>query len=604
MTPGAWRPTSRAAAALIATVALVLGCCVAASSAASEPGSRGPRTYVVNTTADTVDADVGAGACSDSHQKCSLRAAIMQANFHAGVDIIKIPAGRFTLKRAGDDDQDVLGDLDVTDSVKLEGAGPTKTIIDGNGAVTQDRVLQVFPTATDTTITGLTLRGGLRTATFDEGGGLLWQGGSSGHLTLRHVTVSHNSSYDDGGLALDYDASSGDAGRVTVDHVTVQHNKATAAVGGLGVTLGSSATFAMRHSVISANKAYEGAGLYLSTAFGATPSSITVDSTEIVGNHGGLSGAIENHAGTDAVPVVVENSYLHDNVADIYGGGIGNYGVLHVDGSTLEGNTAAMNGGGVYDYEGGLATLTNTTLSANSATDTGGGAYVEFFIHGLAEVRFVNSTLDRNTAATGGGMYISSGAKGGFSNTLIARGTTGANCVGNLGGQTSLSDDNSCGFGGGADNADLKLGPIGWHGGATRTLVPRGGSPAVDTGTVAGEPVIDQRGVARPMGGGLDIGAVEVCPQQPSAPHALKVTRLPKSTRLKLGWKEAGCFETYSVVLRAKSTKGHVVEHVKHLRTPGLSTKKLVKGHTYYWRVTAVGDRGNGVSTWHHITVR
>ena len=391
---------------------------------------------------------------------------------------------------------------------------------------------------------------------------------------------------------------------VTVDHVTVQHNKATAAVGGLGVTLGNFATFAMRHSVIRANKAYEGAGLYLSTSSGAIPLSITVDSTEIVGNHASLSGAIENRAGTDAVPVVVENSYLHDNVADIYGGGIGNYGVLHVDGSTLEGNTAAMNGGGVYDYEGGLATLTNTTLSANSATDTGGGAYVEFFIHGLADVRFVNSTLDHNTAATGGGMYISPGAMGGFSNTLIAKGTTGANCVGNLGGQTSLSDDGSCGFGGGADNADLKLGPIGLHGGPTRTLVPKAGSPALDAGTVLGEPVVDQRGITRPMGTGLDVGSVEVCPQAPAGPTGLKAARMGKSKRLRFTWKEADCFQTYSVVLRAKSMKGHVVEHVKHLSTSRLTTKKLVKGHTYYWRVTAVGDRGNGVSNWHHITVR
>ena len=38
-------------------------------------------TFTVNTTSDTVDADVGVPACIDANGKCSLRAAIMQANW-------------------------------------------------------------------------------------------------------------------------------------------------------------------------------------------------------------------------------------------------------------------------------------------------------------------------------------------------------------------------------------------------------------------------------------------------------------------------------------------------------------------------------------------
>ena len=125
----------------------------------------------------------------------------------------------------------------------------------------------------------------------------------------------------------------------------------------------------------------------------------------------------------------------------------------------------------------------------------------------------------------------------------------------------------------------------------------------MDTGTVSGSSLIDQRGVTRPMGSGLDIGAVEVCPLKPAAPHALKVKRVPHSTRLKLSWKETGCFETYSVVLRKESKTGAVAQSAKHLITRSLQTKKLVKGHTYYWRVTTVGDRGNTASAWHHVTV-
>ena len=38
------------------------------------------------------------------------------------------------------------------------------------------------------------------------------------------------------------------------------------------------------------------------------------------------------------------------------------------------------------------------------------------------------------------------------------------------------------------------------------------GSPAVDAGTLLGAPASDQRGVARPQGAGVDIGAYELRP--------------------------------------------------------------------------------------------
>jgi CSLREA domain-containing protein len=41
-------------------------------------------TYLVNSTADTVDADVTNAVCADAGGHCTLRAAIMQANFATG----------------------------------------------------------------------------------------------------------------------------------------------------------------------------------------------------------------------------------------------------------------------------------------------------------------------------------------------------------------------------------------------------------------------------------------------------------------------------------------------------------------------------------------
>src|SRR5512135_2845852 len=99
-------------------------------------------TYVVNSTADTVDADVGADpACADASGHCTLRAAILQANFASGWDTITLPAGVYALTRPGADDAAQVGDLDIVDDLTIQGAGSGVTIIDGNGAVTGDRVM-------------------------------------------------------------------------------------------------------------------------------------------------------------------------------------------------------------------------------------------------------------------------------------------------------------------------------------------------------------------------------------------------------------------------------------------------------------------------------
>ena len=133
---------------------------------------RAGNVYTVNSTADLPDADLGDGVCAASNGACTLRASIMQANFTAGADVITLPAGTYLLTRSGDDDQGVLGDLDVTDGLTISGAGAASTIVDGNGAVTGDRVFQIFASALDTTLSGITIRGGKRSGAFDEGGGL------------------------------------------------------------------------------------------------------------------------------------------------------------------------------------------------------------------------------------------------------------------------------------------------------------------------------------------------------------------------------------------------------------------------------------------------
>lgn len=588
---------------------VVLGLAVVAALVATGPGA-GPdlalaavRTYTVNTTADTPDADVGTAKCADRAGHCSLRAAIMQANFHAGPDVIVIPSGTFKLTRKGDEDGAILGDLDITDGLTLKGAGSTRTIIDGNGGVTGDRVIQVVNTAGNVTISRLTIRNGKRTGTFDEGGGLLWSGGAVGTFALSDVVVEKNTAPYGAGVFLAY----GTLGNsVDLNHVVIRSNTASSAAGGLGVVLDATATsFVLRNSHVYGNTAFQGGGVYLQGDVPPTKVQIAIASTEINANHAQLDGGIEIHAGTTADPFTMDNDYIHGNSAGVYGGGVGSYRYLVVTASTVSSNIAAQRGGGVYAYAGSTTYLIDATVSSNTTAGSGGGVYEEKFIASIAAVVARYSTFGGNTAALGGAFYLDAGTTAVLTNTLIAKGVSGASCSQALGGTSNLSDDMSCGFGGG-DGVALDLSALGLHGGRTPTQVPLSGSAAVDAGSAGGAPATDQRGLSRPQGSAVDVGAVEVCQSKPAAPALLKpANRISTSHRhINLDWSTVPCVQGYNVVIRRGSPTGIVVQSITGLQASALVTINLRRGHTYYWRVTAVGDRGSTTSAWRRFHVK
>ena len=529
-------------------------------------------TYVVDSTADTVDADVGADpACADASGHCTLRAAILQANFASGWDTITLPAGVYVLTRSGVDDATQVGDLDIVDDLTIQGAGSSVTIIDGNGAATGDRVFQILSSAKNVTLSGLAIRNGKRVATFDEGGGLYWEGSGS-HLSLNGVIFEGNTGYYGGGLYLNY-STQGDV--VDLDHVVVHANTATAAAGGLGVNFDDFATFDLLNSQVYSNTAYEGGGVY----FQGTPSfgllSIRIDTSDIYSNTASLSGGIENRSGNATVPVMLMNSHLYDNHANFYGGAIGNYGTLVISNTTMSANSASITGtnaantrgGGLYNYEGGQIDLEQSTLSGNSAA-SGGGIYSELFIHNGAALTLTNSTLSNNTASRDGGGLYAMGGQIKFLNATLADnavavppGTSYAGLGGGVyltgsaivttqntllasnthryGINSPVSDDcytyfftlRSLGFNliqtlanctlsgttfGNITGQDPQLGPLQNNGGATLTRAPATSSPAIDHGDSATCPSIDQRGFRRPLDGNhdgtatCDIGAVEI----------------------------------------------------------------------------------------------
>jgi uncharacterized repeat protein (TIGR01451 family)/CSLREA domain-containing protein len=525
-------------------------------------------TYTVNTSADTPDADVGDGLCADASGHCSLRAAIMQANFVTGVDTITLPAGVFLLTRPGDDDAAVLGDLDITDDLTIQGAGSRATIVDGNGAVTGDRVFQVLASAKNTLFSGLTIRNGKKTTnTFDEGGGLYWDGGGS-QLRFTDVVIEDNAANYGGGLYLNYSTS---VDTVDFDQVIIHANKAAqGAGGGMGANFSDFATFILLAGQIYSNTAYEGGGLFFQGKPQFGLSSVRIVDSSIYSNTASLSGGMENFSGDPDTPVVIRDSQIYKNHALFYGGAIGNYGTLEILTTNLEANSAGLRGGGLYGFEGGQASFINSIFKDNSA-QMGGGIFSDLFINNKARLTLTNSTLSGNAASfNGGGIY----AKGGhlqLANTTVAGNYVhvpmGIFYAGMGGGiyitataevtaQNSILADNtrrihldlpvpddclavvaslqSLGYNliGTADNClitgtplgnitgqDPRLGPLQFNGGRTQTRQPLPGSPAIDAGQTPAcldannLPLTgDQRGYPRPFGGRCDIGAVEAQP--------------------------------------------------------------------------------------------
>src|SRR4051794_30825064 len=91
---------------------LALGCCALLSMLAARP-ARVDTVFTVNTTRDDVDANPGDGVCRTIKGDCTLRAAIQEANALPGTDTILLPAGTFTLTRAGaGENAAATGDLD------------------------------------------------------------------------------------------------------------------------------------------------------------------------------------------------------------------------------------------------------------------------------------------------------------------------------------------------------------------------------------------------------------------------------------------------------------------------------------------------------------
>jgi predicted outer membrane repeat protein len=210
------------------------------------------------------------------------------------------------------------------------------------------------------------------------------------------------------------------------------------------------------------------------------------------------------------------NVTFSDNFAQSGGGGLATYrGSPTLTGVTFSGNRAGGNGGGIR-FDGYQLKLTNVTFVGNSTEQQGGAVSFEDGSYGT----LTNVTMSGNSAwVSGGGFYNNDDSDEiGVSvrNAILWDNTPDQFAQGK--GKLEILDSvvkNGCptadGFAVTCTNvltADPKIGQLADNGGATPTVALLAGSSAINAGVDYGV-TTDQRGVARPQGAGVDIGAFE-----------------------------------------------------------------------------------------------
>jgi YVTN family beta-propeller protein len=415
--------------------------------------------------------------------------------------------------------------LTIGKQVILIGAGVGQTILDGQKSGT------VLTLNSAVSLSGVSVQNGAGTGV---GGGILLQPGSS--LNLTNVAVTGSTATDGGGIYA------GNGTTLTVTNSTISGNSASSGSGGGIISYGA---LVVNGSTISGNTAPTGGGI---ASYGTMKvSNSTIDGNTASASAGGISAAgtsssidsstLSNNSATASTAsgggilvqtsLSLSNSTVSSNTAGGTGGGIGTSGTITVDSSNISGNTAqGTGGGGISIPSGGTATVINSTISGNTApAGVGGGIYSVGTLVALSSTLAVNaaaittidsSTVARNSASTGSGIYNTSGIQ--IRNTIVSQNT----CVGvgltdagyNLEYQGGGSP--TCGFTNHAVNGDpLLAANLASNGGPTQTLALLTGSPAIVNGTcttIAGSTnSVDQRGLPRPGTAGepCDIGAFE-----------------------------------------------------------------------------------------------
>ena len=283
--------------------------------------------------------------------------------------------------------------------------------------------------------------------------------GGSTTVTISGLTITGGVANDSSGGGI----FNGQESNLTLDRVAVTGNTVKFASGG-GVFNAGSLT--ILDSSVSDNTADQGAAANVFSSGGV----LTIDRSELINGQVPNS----NYALTDVYLIIADNS------------------TTRIANSTI-GGTRIRNGTADFlnvTEANATITITPSPEPPQITTSTAAGLQVS----GTAVVQAKNSIFWNNYIIGAGQIYVRDVGVEGQASFTASNSLTGV-------------------VNGGLSGPDPLLGTFGFNGGPTRTILLQPGSPAAGGGSTAGQlaPLtVDQRGLTRPAGGPVDIGAFQV----------------------------------------------------------------------------------------------
>jgi len=506
-----------------------------------------------------------------SNGNCSLREAILAANTNqavdrcpagANLDTINLPAGIYNFKIGGiDEDLGRTGDLDLGTNIKIVGEGIDTTIIDGQEL---DRLLHITAAEATVWISDLTLRNGNLHGywidgpqKFNPGGGIY----NLGMLTLTSVRVYSNEinsgpvdtegGYSDGGGIYN-------SGTLIATDTRIDHNE-TDLEGG-GVT--SPGKIIFTRVILEGNQGYYSSGLMLGDATGniirdsrisnnhviemqfagesairlSGDGELLVERTSITGNGGCAIHSdgtltlrqviVAHNMGFEDPPTMrlngvtnISDSTFYDNEGHLLME-VGDNAPVRIERSTFANSEGDEIKGSAIRVNWGRVKLLNSTVTGMGGPQTilveygkltlEGDTIVDNFVTDRGLVVLENGSLIMHNTILANSRHADTGQL--VPDCRIVPGTAisqGYNILGNVEGCNwpMIATDQR---GEGSAHIDPLLGPLHNNGGITETRALLPGSPAIDHGDPTVFLPIDQRGVTRPQGERIDIGAFEL----------------------------------------------------------------------------------------------
>lgn len=374
-------------------------------------------------------------------------------------------------------------------------------------------------------------------AALSSGGGI----GNFGEMYINDCIISNNASADNPPLSSDPGGGISNHGTLTVLRTGFSNNNG----GPAGGAIENAGTLNLDQCTFTANTARAG-GAIINTSgrtldmTGCTLTGNTADNLGggICNDDGSLTVRNSNFASNQALDeigspgngggifnrgqLLVVRSGFSGNSAN---GGAGIYNAaplgsetMTLEQCTLSGNSAVFGGGGIINE--GTATLDQSTLSGNLVTvDSGGGLGAGIYNPGVLTIN--QSTVSGNqfipgpfTGDIGGGIYNNGTLT--VSNSIVAANSASSAVDLFNGGVLSFLDANlvqgifdiGLTTGPAPLAAAPQLAPLGDFGGATLTMPPLPGSPAIDAAPTTGFS-FDQRDAPRVNGPFPDLGAAE-----------------------------------------------------------------------------------------------